>query len=107
MDFGALVLVFVLAEAKSPALPSPGHPCSPAVNQPCLSKDEAVELQMTYVRSHNVKLADFIGPTVFHRCNEQRCYWGFFYNGVESVPGNHFMIVVDDPTGTVEWVGGL
>ena len=107
MDFGALALVFVLAQARSSALPSPGRPCSPAVNEPCLSKQQAVELQMNYLRSRDVKLGDFIGPTVFHRCYEQGCYWAFVYKGVERVPGNHFMIVVDDPTGTVEWVGGL
>jgi hypothetical protein len=74
-----------------------------------LSKNEAVELQMNYVRSRNVDLGSFVGPTVFHNCYEHSsgCFWAFSYDGVESSPGNHFMIVVDDPTGTVELVGGL
>lgn len=107
MGFGSLVLVFVLAGAESPAHASSGQPCSPAVNKPCLSKNEAIELQMNYVRSHNVDLGTFIGPTVFHKCYVQGCYRGFFYDGAERTPGNHFMIIVDDPAGTVEWVGGL
>jgi hypothetical protein len=81
--------------------------CEPSIGRPCLSKADATKLQEKYLAEQKFDQKAFTGPSVSHNCFEQGCFWSFIYIGVEPMPGNHFMLVVHDPSGTIELVPGL
>ena len=81
--------------------------CEPSPAKPCLLEAEATRVQSDYLAERKIDIGKMVGPRISHSCFERGCYWEFFYSGNDLVLGNHFSVVVKDPSGAVELAPGL
>ena len=80
--------------------------CEPSADSPCLTEADARKLQAEFIAGRKMDVKAYSTPKVSHECLERGCYWTFFYNGIRPMPGNHFMLLVGDPSGLVELLPG-
>jgi hypothetical protein len=71
-----------------------------------LTQAEAVRIAGEAAVKHGYRLADYEEPQAHYEFTHKDRTWVIFYVGKVRLPGNHFLVWVDDRTGEVRVVGG-
>ena len=71
-----------------------------------LAADEAVRAANSYCRNEGISLPAYETPSVSCDSLDGDRFWAILYQGVTPIPGNHFMLLLNDATREIEYVAG-
>ena len=67
--------------------------------KPILSGAEVIAIANTEASRQGYDLAEYEVPCTEYELTAHNQDWLVFYKGKEQVPGNHFLVIIDDRTG--------
>lgn len=71
-----------------------------------MSPDEAVLAATNFCERDGINLSAYDTPRIVCDSLDGSRFWCLLYDGVAQIPGNHFMLLLNDETGEVEFVPG-
>ncbi|WP_442511701.1 hypothetical protein SH528x_003412 [Novipirellula sp. SH528] len=71
-----------------------------------MSPDEAVLAATEYCAANQIDLSRHGIPRLGCDSLDGERLWSFLYDGVTQMVGNHFMLLLNDETGAIEYVAG-
>ena len=71
-----------------------------------LGQAEAVRIAAEAASKNGYRLADYNAPQVHYEFTRKDKTWSVFYDGKVPMPGHHFLVWVDDQTGTARVMPG-
>ena len=74
---------------------------------PRLSEREVMLIAEESARRNGYELANYSITTFEYEYVERDCHWTIVFNGKSDIIGNHFLVSIDDRTGTARVAGGL
>lgn len=70
------------------------------------SADDAILLAADYCKQNGIDLRHREMPVMSYDTLDGVGYWCVLYHGLTRVPGDHFMLLITDGTGEIEYVPG-
>ena len=95
-----LLAFFITSTAFASSCPK-GH------HVPQLKEADAISIANDAAKKEGVNLSKFRTPDAHFEYVDKNCTWAVFYEGIEPLIGNHFLVVVDDGSRETEFVQGL
>jgi hypothetical protein len=71
-----------------------------------MSPTDAVNVATRYAADNDIPLDAYDEPSVSGDVFEGDRFWAVLYQGKTRMPGNHFMLLINDETRTVEYIPG-
>ena len=71
-----------------------------------LTTTEAIRIAQEAAVHDGVRLSDFKSPEAHYEFARKDKSWWVFFDGRVPMPGNHFAVSIDDPTGKTEFIPG-
>jgi len=72
-----------------------------------LTTAEAIQIAQRAAEKDGRRLSDYKQPEAHYEFTRKDKSWFVFFDGRVPMPGNHFSVSIDDPTGKAEVHGGL
>ena len=70
------------------------------------SADDAILLATDYCKQNDIDLHQREMPVMTYDTLDGVGYWCVLYHGLTRIPGDHFMLLIVDETGEIEYVPG-
>ena len=70
------------------------------------SADDAILLATDYCKRNGIKLENRRMPVMSYDSLDGVGYWCVLYHGMTRTPGDHFMLLIEDASGEIEYVPG-
>jgi len=108
----ALVFTFLLCVPMLSGCDAPGRsvPAYDLVEGPCsswsMSPDDVVLTATEYCDRKNINLSAYSVPRMTCDSLDGERFWSILYDGLTRTPGDHFMLLLNDETGVVEYIPG-
>ncbi len=71
-----------------------------------MSPTDAVNVATQYAADNGISLDAYDEPRVSGDVFEGERFWAVLYDGKTRMPGNHFMLLINDDTRAIEYVPG-
>lgn len=71
-----------------------------------MSPDDAVLVATEYCVRDGIELAAHSKPRITCDFLDGDRFWCILYDGLTRIPGDHFILLINDETGAVEYVAG-
>ncbi len=71
-----------------------------------MSPDNAVLAATEYCEVNEIDLTIYTVPRVGCDSLDGERYWSLLYDGFSRIDGDHFMLLINDETGAIEYVAG-
>ncbi len=79
---------------------------TPAPKDWDMSPTDAVVVAMRYTADNEIPLREYGVPRVSSDVFEGERFWAVLYSGRFRIPGDHFMLLINDATKAVEYLPG-
>ena len=70
------------------------------------SADDAILLANDYCEENGIDLSQREMPVMSYDALDGVGYWCVLYHGLTRIPGDHFMLLIQDASGEIEYVPG-
>jgi hypothetical protein len=97
---GGALIACVLVIVGCAACPSGKH-------VPRLLREDVIKIANTAARESGVDIARFHAAQANYEYVDRNCTWSVFYEGITPNVGNHFLVIVNDSTGSTKVYGGM
>jgi hypothetical protein len=71
-----------------------------------MTPDDVAIVATRYCENGGIELAQREMPSIGHDTLDGERYWSVLYHGLTRIPGDHFMLLINDATGVIEYVPG-
>lgn len=79
---------------------------SPAPRDWDMSPADAVLAAMRFASANEIPLSEYGEPRVSSDVFEGDRFWAVLYDGKSRIPGDHFMLLINDTTKAIEYIPG-